>query len=211
MPEQRVPDVSKFEHGNEKDREVYMIAFAAAINEFDYDRYQSALKLAAGNVCAAFERDGLSTVGVAHYLYKLDVAFWDIYFDVLGDDKPACPWITHPVQNDPNDEPSEAYIDWRSQRGLTGSMDVSGDAIVAEESDSRDPMSLIPLLKLSNRQATDMANAATEQAMKNIEMLKSVEKLRDENEMLQQKVERLEEEARMGTFQGNDVITFGRS
>lgn len=90
-------------------------------------------------------------------------------------------------------------------------MDVSGDATVAEESDSQDPMSLIPLLKLSNRQATDMANAATEQAMKNIEMLKSVEKLRDENEMLQQKVERLEEEARMGTFQGNDVITFGRS
>ncbi|KAF5548325.1 hypothetical protein FPHYL_9940 [Fusarium phyllophilum] len=214
MSEQRVPDVSKIDHGDSKARELYMMAFAGAINHFDYERYQSAVKLAMGNVCATFERDGLSTVGVAYYLYKLDLALWDIYFGNLGNDKPVCPWTTRPVQNDPNDEPSHEYIDWRSERGLTDSMqsdmDVSGDALIAQEGDSQDPASLLESLNRSYRQIVDMANAATEMTNKNIEMHKSMDKLLDEKIVLQDKVFRLE--GQLARAEGNSqIVRLGRA
>lgn len=84
MSEQRTPDVSKIDHGDSQARDRYMMAFDGAINHFNYDRYQLAIKLAIENVCADFERDGLSTVSVAYFDYKLHVALWDIYCELFS-------------------------------------------------------------------------------------------------------------------------------
>ncbi|KAF5585755.1 uncharacterized protein FSUBG_12344 [Fusarium subglutinans] len=141
MPKQQTPDALKIDHSDARARKLYMIAFSGAINHFDYERYQSAVKVAKGNVCAALERDRFSSVGAAYFSYKLDLAVWDIYFGDLGKDKPACPWTARPAQN-LNDEVSEEYNDWRYQRGLTDSSqyetDVSRDGLSAQEINSCD-------------------------------------------------------------------------
>jgi hypothetical protein len=83
MPGQRVPDVFKIDHGDSKARELYMMAYAGAINYFDYDRYQSVTKVAMGNVCTDFERHGFSAVGAAYFSYRLHVALWDLYCEFI--------------------------------------------------------------------------------------------------------------------------------
>ncbi|KAF5233176.1 hypothetical protein FANTH_12652 [Fusarium anthophilum] len=197
MPEQRTPDASKIDHGDYKARELYMIAFAGAINHFDYERYQSAAKLAMGNVCAAFEQDGLSIVGVTYFSYKLDVALWEIYFGDLGNDKPPCPWTTGPAQN-LNDEPAEEYNDWRCQRGLTDStqseMDVSGDGPDGQEGNPEDPVPTFESLQRAYQETVTVANVAAELATQNVEKVKSIANLVDERRLLQERVESLEEE-----------------
>ncbi|EWG45983.1 hypothetical protein FVEG_06610 [Fusarium verticillioides 7600] len=198
MSEQRTPDVSKIDHGDSQARDRYMMAFDGAINHFNYDRYQLAIKLAIENVCADFERDGLSTVSVAYFDYKLHVALWDIYFGDLGNDKPACPWTARPVQNDPNDEPADDYIDWRRRRGMADSaqsqMDVSANNPVSQEGDSQYPASLFESLQRVRRQAVNSANVAAEMGNIAIETHKSMEKVLDEKRVLQEKVASLEEE-----------------
>ncbi|KAF5537027.1 hypothetical protein FNAPI_11534 [Fusarium napiforme] len=198
MPEQRTPDVSNIDHGDWIARDRYMMAFDGAINHFNYDRYQLAIKLATETVCAGFERDGYSTVGLAYFYYKLDVAFWDIYFGDLGNDKPACPWTAGPVQNDPNDEPADNYIDWRRRRGMTDSaqsqMDVPGNDPVSQGGDSQDPATLFESLQRARRQIVNSANVAAEMGNIAIETHTSMQKVLDEKRVLQEKVASLEEE-----------------
>ncbi|KAF5600412.1 hypothetical protein FPANT_2427 [Fusarium pseudoanthophilum] len=198
MPEQRTPDVSKIDHGDSKARELYMMAYAGAINHFDYDRHQSASKLAMGNVCSDFARRGFSAVGAAYFFYKLDVAFWDIYFGDLGNDKPACPWTARPVQNDPNDEPSDDYIEWRRQQGMVESAqsqdDVSGGHLIAQGGISEDPTPTFESLQQAYHEVAKAAKVAIEMANKNTEMCKSMASLLEQKIRLQQKVDSLQEE-----------------